>query len=173
MGSILIIIAIAFAILLEVYTWKAGIVPMPTISRVQGVMVNLLPKKIEGEIWELGSGWGGILIALAKKYPSNHIIGYELSPLPYWFSKLRLLVGRYKNITVYRKNFMEEDFDKASAFLCYLSPHHMRDLEPKFKNEVSSGTIVISNTFPLPLKKPDETIVSKGFWQVKIFKYCF
>ncbi len=173
MGSIIILTAVISAFLVEIYTWKAGVVPMPTIPRVRREMIKLSPHEMDGEIWELGSGWGGLLMALAKRYPNNRIVGFEISPLPYFICLLRIWLGRYQNIRLKRQNFMLMDFSCVGSLYCYLTHTHMRQLQPKLTKEMQMGSVLITSTFPLPDLKPNEEVISKGFWVVKIFKYVF
>lgn len=173
MGSIIILTAIFLVIFIEIYTQKSGVVPMPTVASVRAQMIELLPQKIEGDIWDIGSGWGGLLIALAKKYPDNAVLGYELSPLPYFVCRFRIWLGRYNNTLLYRSDFSQENFNNVGAILCYLTHQHIKNLEVKFIQEMPKTSILISSTFPLPNKKPDQNIISKGFWDVEIFKYQF
>lgn len=40
--------------------------------------------------------------------------------------------------------------DGAGLVVCYLFPRGMQQLRPRFEEELPAGTVVISNTFPVP-----------------------
>ena len=125
-------------------TLVCGITPMPSSRKAREAMLELSENTGQGPIYELGSGWGNLLIPLAKKYPHRKVIGYELSLLP-WLTTLVLskTLG-LNNITVYRKNFLKEDLSGASVIFCYLFSDVMEKLERKIDEE---------NTCPITLLK--------------------
>ncbi len=55
---------------------------MLTSHRVKAAMMELVPDDFEGTIVELGSGWGTLAVAFARRYPGCQVLAYELSPLP-------------------------------------------------------------------------------------------
>ncbi len=65
-----------------VYALRTGITPMLTSHRVKAAMMELVPDDFEGTIVELGSGWGTLAVAFARRYPGSQVLAYELSPLP-------------------------------------------------------------------------------------------
>ena len=46
-------------------------------------MLAALPVKLEGTVYDLGSGWGGMAFALARRYPGCRVTGFEVPPLPW------------------------------------------------------------------------------------------
>ena len=112
------------------YTLLLGISPMPSSNKAQTAMLHLSTlanthvesdrdfKK--GPIVELGSGWGNLLIAFAKQYPQQNIVGYELSLLPWLTSLLFIKILGLKNITLHRKDFLKADLSQASLILLSL-----------------------------------------------------
>ena len=168
---IVFFVAIFTSLFFERYT---KIVPAPTLSYVRKRALKLIPEnfKKDGqyEIFDLGSGWGGILISLSKLFPNSTIIGYELSPLPYFISKLRVFF-RKRNINVYREDFFKKDISDADIIFCYLSPYHMELLKEKF-SELPNGSVIISCSFPILGWKPDkEEYISSFFVKIPIFRY--
>ncbi len=101
-------------------------------------------------VYDLGSGDARWLIALAKKTEASKIIGYEISFLPYFISRIKLLFMRKNNIKILFKDFFKADFSKANVILCFLTPMAMKKLEPKLKSELKPKTKFISYAFRLP-----------------------
>ena len=124
-------------------------------------------------IFELGSGWGTLLIPLAKEYPQRTIIGYELSVMPWLITVvLKSLLG-LKNIKVYRKNFLHSDLTSASIILCYLFPKGMQELESKLNAKNGQLEYLISNNFSLPSNQPIKTIQLDDLYKSPVYLYDF
>ena len=127
----------------------------------------------DGAIFELGSGWGNLLIPLAKKYPLREIVGYELSPVPWLTCVIIKKILALKNLQVHRKNFLTEDLSRASVILCYLFPGGMEVLESKLNTGDGKLEYLISNNFALPSYKPSKTIQINDFYKSPVYLYEF
>ena len=166
-------------------TLSLGISPMPSSKKARQAMVQLsvetsLETGIEstsqtqrGAIFELGSGWGSLLIPLAKIYPQRQIVGYELSILPWFTSHLLIKLLGLKNVKVHRQNFLKADLRGASVIFCYLYPGGMKTLEDKLKLEHGALEYLISNNFSLPSHKPIKTTLLNDLYQSPIYLYKF
>jgi len=168
---IVFFIAIFTSLFFEKYT---KIVPAPTLSYVRSKALKLIPHNFHPDgqysILDLGSGWGGILIALSKIFPNSKITGYELSPWPYLISRMRIFSSR-KNVNVFRENFFDKDISSADIIFCYLSPYHMDKLKEKFAG-LPEGKCIISCSFPILGWKIDKKEdVTSFFIKTPIFRY--
>ena len=56
---------------------------LPSSPAVKRAMLAALPVKLEGTVYDLGSGWGGMTFALAHRYPGCRVTGFEVPPLPW------------------------------------------------------------------------------------------
>jgi hypothetical protein len=148
-----------------------GIAPMPISKSGQAALLKNLPKIEKGEIFELGSGWGGLALRLAKHYPHLSIIGYERSFVPYWVSRLRQYLSQQKNVIFYKKNFYKVNFSSVSMAVCYLYPGAMVKLEEKFQNELLDSSFVVSFVFSLPKWSPKEVIEASDPFKSRIYFY--
>lgn len=146
---------------------------MLTNRKVRRALLPHLPSQGRGKIYELGSGWGGIAFLLAKRYPNCTVEAYELSFIPYLFSKIVHLFYSCPNLHIYRKNFFSELFSDATLIYCYLYSGAMIKLEEKFKEELQEGTIVVSNTFTIPGWSPYLTITTNDLYHSKIYFFGF
>ncbi len=153
--EIILLICIFFVgISIVLAAMKTGIPPMPTSGRVCRAMISFAENSGTGPLIDLGSGWGTIVIALARKYPDRQVIGYELSPVPWLVSLALKHILRLNNLDLRRKNFLEADLSEASVLLCYLFPAVMTSLQEKLELEITNEMLVVSNTFALPTWKP-------------------
>lgn len=139
----------AFALLL-VFTVRTGISPVPTTPRVASAMFDLIPAGSRGVIYELGSGWGSLARGLAKRFPAASVVAYELSPLPWLFSRLWQRLAPRANLTIHLADFQNIGLDDAAVVCCYLYPGAMRRLAEKFERELADGALVVSNSFLVP-----------------------
>jgi len=144
-------------VLIALVVWtslKTGSPPTPTSPSVRRTMMRTLPDRLPGNegaaIAELGSGWGGVAFALAKRYPQHPIIGYEVSALPWAVSRLRLLVQPRANLQFRIMDFMRADLSGVALSICYLMPDTMARLRDKLGSELPDGALVLSNTFAMP-----------------------
>ncbi|MFT5117946.1 MAG: hypothetical protein ACI9NY_001479 [Kiritimatiellia bacterium] len=160
-------------------TLISGISPMPSSKKARQAMLQLLCETgnragVEaGPIFELGSGWGNLLIPLAKKYPQRKIIGYELSIMPWLTTVIVKHLFGLKNVQVYRKNFLHSDLTGASIILCYLFPKGMQKIESKISAQGGQLDYLISNNFSLPAHEPIKTIQLNDLYQSPIYLYQF
>jgi 16S rRNA A1518/A1519 N6-dimethyltransferase RsmA/KsgA/DIM1 with predicted DNA glycosylase/AP lyase activity len=125
----------------------------------------------EGPVVDLGSGWGTLAILFAKKYPGRTVIGYELSWIPWLVSLLLKHLLRLKNLSFHRDDFLRVDLPAAAVLLCYLFPRGMQDLQRKMVHDGYSPAVIISNTFALPLRPPDQVIQLTDVYRTRIFVY--
>ncbi len=137
-----------------VYTLITGVPPVPTTPRVRATMMALVPDDFRGIIYELGAGWGGLAFSLARRFPDCRIVAYELSPLPWAFTRLRQVAFPCPNLTVRRADYRRVSLTPASLVMCYLFPAGMARLRGKFEAELATGTLIVSNTFAVPGWRP-------------------
>jgi len=134
-------------------------------------MMTLVNETGMGSITDLGSGWGNIVIPIAKKYPQRQVIGYELSLLPWLTSTLLKKLLGLKNLTLYRQNFYNADLSGASVLVCYLYPQAMDKIKNKLLLEQTTVDFIISNNFALPSCQPYKVLQLDDFYQSPIYLY--
>ena len=153
------------------YALRTGVPPMPTGPGTRAAMLRLLPERIDGTIYDLGSGWGGLAFATARRYPGNPVVGIELSPLPWLFSRVMLAVFRYPNLSFRRADLMAVPLNDAGAAVCYLMPAVMQRLAPKLDAEARPGTVVVSYSFAFDRWVPDAALMEADAGPLLIYRY--
>ena len=171
LAMIVLLLEVGVIIHLLVYTVLTGISPVPTTPSVKAEMLAAAPNPVHGAILDLGSGWGGLAFAFARKYPHSQVIGYELSPIPWCFCRIRQWFRPQSNLMFRRIDYRKVPFDQASLIVCYLFGRGMRELRPKFEHELQAGCWVISNTFAVPGWVPDRIRVAKDQYATQVFVY--
>lgn len=131
---------------------KARVPPVPVLPHVKRRAIKLALQHTDADgsynITDLGCGWGGVLLSLAQTYKNAHITGYEISPWPYRFARLRTLFKRQR-IKIKRQDFFDADIAEQDIVYCYLHPETIKDLRPKFQT-LKQGALIISCSFPIP-----------------------
>lgn len=124
---------------------------LPTRKAQANMALDMLNLK-KGDIFvDLGSGDGAVLIEAAKR--GYRCYGYELNPLVWLVSKLRML--RYgSQVTIYCRNFWTEPLPvNTNGVFVFLLAKYMEKLDQKLTNELKKKTHVVSYTFEIPHKK--------------------
>lgn len=152
-------------------TLRLGISPMPTSGAVKREVLAIIPSTLEGEVHELGAGWGTLAVALAAHCPRARIIAWEASLFPWAFCWLRLRLQPRANLDLRRADFMGADFRGARLVMAYLWTGAMRRLAVKFEAELSAGAEVVTHTFAWPGRRPDEVHRAKDLYQTPVYRY--
>ena len=128
---------------------------------IETVLKNINPKKGQ-TLYDFGAGDGKFLNQFNKKFPDVKTVGFEKSPGPYLWAKLLSVLRLKRNYKILLKNFYKTDISETDYIYCFLYPHYMKNLIPKFESELKPGAIVISNTFPIKKWTPIKTIPLKN-----------
>jgi hypothetical protein len=147
-STFLLLIVVIFAGSVLAYHCVTGVPPMPAKVTEAADVVALLKQADIAEhavVYELGSGWGSLVIALAIAFPRAQIRGIELSPLPYWVARFR--TRNMPNVRLTRGNFYDCDLKDAHAVTCYLMIKPMPRLAAFLDRMLAPGTPVVAVTF--------------------------
>lgn len=116
-------------------------------------MLNELKINNKDTLIDLGSGDGKIIFAAAKL--GAKAIGYELDPLLVKRSRKKIKNLKLEKLaSIRQKNFWKANWQEASIIVIYQFPKYVKELEPVLEKEINKSTIVVSNAYPFPNKKP-------------------
>ncbi len=118
-------------------------------------VINLLPSRSGFHCIDLGCGFGGVLSALALRRKDARYYGMEAAILPFAVSWIR---GRLAGYEVSWGDFWEVDLGTYDVVYVYLSPAAMPGLWTKVRREMRPGSLLISNSFPVPGVTPTQTV---------------
>jgi predicted RNA methylase len=111
-------------------------------------------------VYDLGSGFGGLVIQAAEK--AKKVRGIEYDYLRYLISKLRASFRKTKNIKFIRGDFFKERIDDANVVFLFLKQNTNQKLKEKLK-KLRKGTRIVSNRWTFenwkPIKKDDQNKV--------------
>ncbi|MGA7806058.1 SAM-dependent methyltransferase [Bradyrhizobium sp.] len=159
--AVLLVAALCLSIL--IVQGLTGVPPLSSNSTETAAVVALLRQAglAEGAVvYELGSGWGSLVIALARAFPKAEIRGIEMSPLPYWVSRFR--ARTMPNVLLRRGNFHDHDLGDAQAVTCYLMIKPMPKLAALLDRTLRPGTAVVSLSFWFRDRQAAATLESPG-----------
>jgi SAM-dependent methyltransferase len=150
----------AFLFLLMLYwsTFRTQVPFYPSGPRVWQAVLDLLPADRAPRVIDIGSGLGGLVLALSRARPEGEFIGIELAPLPWIASLLRARMSRS------RARFIRGDYDaldlaQFDVVFAYLSPAAMPALWQKVQREMRPGSLLLSYEFPIFGAPPDLTVL--------------
>ncbi len=168
---ILIACLLIAAVSIVLTSMKTGISPSPSSGRTVRTVVTAAEPSGAGPVVDLGSGWGTLVAALAKKYPHRQVVGYELSFVPWLFSLIRKSVSQLNNLTLHRKDFLDADLSDASVLTCYLFPGGMVSLKDKLERDNVREVLIVSSTFALPSSTPIKVIQVQDMYRTPVYLY--
>lgn len=148
-----------------------GISPMPSSKKAREAVLKLSRETGTGPLYELGSGWGNLLIPLARQFPERKIVGYELSLLPWLTSLILVKLLQLKNVELHRQNFLKADLSEASVLLCYLYPGGMQAIADRLTAGHMTPEYLISNNFSLPAHHPVNVLYLTDFYKSPVYLY--
>jgi trans-aconitate methyltransferase len=145
-----LVLAIVLALCLSLLVFQAitGVPPLPATRAEAAAVVALLREADlpgQARLYDLGCGWGSLVVALAQAFPGGQVVGIELSPLPYWVARLR--TRGLRNVRLRRANFYRCDLADAQAVTCYLMMKPMPRLARFLDGVLPEGTPVVALAF--------------------------
>lgn len=122
---------------------------------------------------DLGSGRGDALIIASKEF-SAKAIGYEISPLPYLLSKIRVFLIRDQSTNVYRKDFRKakNEIKKADLIYLYLFKKVLEKNEQFLFDNLNAKGKIVTLAFKFPNRNPIKIKTTKNLRiETKIYLY--
>ncbi|MDF3037102.1 MAG: class SAM-dependent methyltransferase [Paucimonas sp.] len=149
----------AFLVCLAVYwtTFQTRVPFFPTRPSTWNAVLPLLPEGRGLRFIDLGSGFGGLVLHVAKCRPDCSVMGIEIAPLPWIVSAIRAVFCR-ADARFIRGDYSALDLSKFDVVFAYLSPAAMPSLWEKARAEMRPGSLFLSYEFLVPGHEP--TIVS-------------
>jgi len=161
----------AFVLLAATY-WTSFRTQVPlylTNRATVAAVAALLPAGRAVKVLDLGSGTGALLRPLARLRPDCFFHGIEAAPAPYWLS--RLLARGASNLTLTRGDFFAPSWRDYDAVYAFLSPVPMARVWAKARGEMRPGSVLVSNSFPVPGVEPERVVEPQDRRGTRLFVY--
>jgi hypothetical protein len=146
--SVLALVIVILA-LIAVYAIRLRAVPMPTLGKAAEEVIAYIPGDTK-TLTDFGSGWGDLVLAIARARPDVAVTGIELSPIPYAISRMRAVIAGRSNLSLVRADFRTLDREPGDVVVCFLDPRVMGDVGDALSARMSDGGVIISRGFAIP-----------------------
>lgn len=165
--ALLVVVTVA-AVSIVVTSVLVGISPMPSSAKAQRAMVSLVEPN--GPIAELGAGFGGVAVALARAFPRTNVVAFERSLIPFLVAKVR--AAGMPNLDVRWQNFSSADLSGFSVLVCYLFTGGMTALAEKLAKEPAPlERTLVTNTFLLRGMVAEEERTLDDMYRTTVARY--
>jgi SAM-dependent methyltransferase len=153
----------AFVLLLVLFwsTFRTQVPYYPSGKAVRGAVAGLLPPGGNPRAIDIGSGFGGLVLELARMRPDARVEGIELAPLPWFASRLAAGMTRSR-ARFFRGDYERLDFGRYDLVFAYLSPAAMDGLWRKAQREMRPGSRLASYEFVMSGRPPDQVVLPEG-----------
>jgi SAM-dependent methyltransferase len=146
-----------FFLLLFWSTFRTQVPYYPSRASTWQAVDALLPPQAPLRIIDIGSGFGGFVLSMARRRPQASLAGIEIAPLPWLVSRLRAICGANRARFILG-DYTRLDFAEYDVVFAYLSPAAMTALWNKARAEMRPGSLLLSYEFPIEGAAPDITV---------------
>lgn len=147
------LVSFLFTLALFWTTFRSQVPFFPSFPTVWKQVAELLPEAQSLKLIDIGSGLGDMPMYIAKVRPNSLVEGIEVAPLPWAISYFRSKMARSR-AAFKLGDYNALNFADYDVVFAYLSPAAMVDLWAKAKDEMRSGSILISLAFEVPGVQP-------------------
>lgn len=160
-----------FLTLLAIY-WTSFRTQVPLYlsnRRTAETVARLLPAQRPISLLDIGSGTGALLRPLARLRPESRFAGIEAAPALYWLA--RLLARGATNLSFTRGDFFTASWSNYDVVYAFLSPVPMAKVWQKARKEMRPGSLLISNSFPVPGIEPAFVVEVADRRRTRLYAY--
>lgn len=153
-------IYLAAFLLLVLFYWSSFRTRVPLYlsdRKAWQAIMPFLPPTQAFRFIDLGSGFGGVPLYLAPRFPHGHFYGTEIAPAPWLISRLRVWLTR-RRVTFLRRNYCQLDLADFDVVFAFLSPAAMPDLWLQAQTQMRSGSLFVSLSFAVGSRQPDHAV---------------
>jgi hypothetical protein len=176
----LLVIVVAGVVSIILYTLRLGISPMPSSSSARLSSLRLLGEWLASlpvhdrknlTLVEAGSGWGGLAMMISQEFPELTVVGYERSPVPFLFSRIRSRLTGAPGPVFVRRNFSEGLEKGCDIVICYLYPGGMKRIAEMLELIREKPLVLITIAFHLPGHVPLRESLSRDMYRTPVYLY--
>lgn len=152
---------------------RTGVAPMPSNAACHRAVLAALDGAPGGPVLEIGAGWGGLALALARARPDSPVIAVEMAGPPRLVLRLRAARAGLGNLTVRGGDGIAAVGPDLGAVVCYLGGRQMRRLARRLDEADMAGWggAVISLGFALPGRAERPLARLGGLFSLPLYRY--
>jgi SAM-dependent methyltransferase len=155
-------IALALALIYPAATPAQDAPFLESPEAVVEAMLELAEIDKDDIVYDLGSGDGRIVIAVAIEHGARAIGVESRSDLVELSERRALDAGVDDRVEFVAEDFFETDFSDATVVMIYLSRKANRKLESVLLEQLTAGTRVISHRYSIEGWRPDRRVKVEG-----------
>ena len=151
------IFVIAFMLLILSTVMHIRTVPPPLATRkklLKTIMETLGPLPPGSVFYDLGSGTGQVVCAVAASHTEARCIGIEKHVIPYYLARYNAWRLGLRNATFRRTDILTETYADATHLYTYLYPETMDLILSHLTKQVTTGAVLVSLDFQFTQKVP-------------------
>jgi hypothetical protein len=148
-------------LILALFYWSNFLTRVPYYPSTEVVwseIADLLPSNQSVNVLEIGSGFGGFCLFIKQQKPEATVVGVELSPIIWLYSRVRQLALKI-DCQFLRQDYRRMNFSQQDLIFAFLSPAAMPSLYLQAKKQMKKGAILASYCFEIPC--PDSESIEK------------
>lgn len=111
-------------------------------------LAELIRERQARQVVDLGAGIGSAIVPLARALPEVRFVGIENSPLPWLLGWCR--TRGLRNVEWRWGSLWANSLAPFDLVYAFLSPAPMPALWEKAREEMRAGSLLVSNSFPVP-----------------------
>ena len=147
---------LAFVLLLSIYRGAiCGRIPLYLSNSLTATrLAELIEQRQARTVIDIGAGIGSIVARISNKNKCAKISGIENAPLTWFIGMLVTKLFIMKRVYWRYGSFWELEFSGFDIVYAFLSTEPMPKLWEKLRSEMISGSMLVSNSFPVPGIQP-------------------
>jgi SAM-dependent methyltransferase len=115
-------------------------------------VLRQIPKNPGLNFIDLGCGYGSLLFFLSRIRPDINFVGVEIAPIPALVAKLRACILRAP-VKILWSSFWPVSLSQQDIVYAFLAPSPMPAVWDKARKEMKKGSMLLINSFPLPVRE--------------------
>lgn len=130
----------------------------PTHRAAYALILAELPTDRPFVFLDIGCGFGDLLFFLQSRRPQGSFVGYEIGVLPWLWGTVRARITKRSSVSIRFQNMWHASLHDYDYVYTFLSPAAMERMWAKVSDEMRSGSVFITNSFPVT--SPADEIVA-------------
>ena len=167
---LLLAVVSVVGLLIVVDTLRVGAPPMPTRPGVAAVMIGQMPATVS-RVHELGAGFGGLCLGVARARPDAEVHGWEKAWVPWLVASVRAHLWGRGRVHIHFGDLLDAPHEQADVSFVYVDGSVMERLAPALRRRLRPEAVVISNSFALPHWSPARSIELDDALRTKVLVY--
>lgn len=141
--------------------------PPAVINEIADFLQQYAPS---GRFLDMGSGWGTLVLALAKKLPEWDIDGVEASPTPWFISNIRSIGRSFSNYRFFIGRMEEQALQNYDVIYLHQSQRRIFAMLPRLVKALQTDTFIL--TYPRPIPRLEDPFTIKTANNGTIYLYA-